>query len=188
MRSRVFPPRAASRPQLRNRIISVASPEFSTEQLLFGAAPGNGAWVTANKALAIPFRISEPCTVYQFGWRNGSGTATDSFDIGIYTTAYAKIITGGGTARSGASSVQWVDVADTVLSVGSYYLVGANNGITSNNITWTTAALNAAAMSLCGITDSADDLYPLPDPLTNMGAAATFTRIPSIFMATRVPF
>jgi hypothetical protein len=129
-------------------------------------------------------------TVYQLGWFNGSGTMTDSFDIGIYDASWNRKVAGGGTARTGVTAVQWVDVTDTFIPVGKYYLVGANNGTTANQMqdfmsaSGVTAVFNAAL----GFFDSATNAYPLPDPLTNMVACATFTVIPMMMMACRVPF
>ncbi len=175
----------------RERIVHMFSPEFGSANL-FMATSGNGsiAWPSANKPIAIPFRVFQGMTVYQLGWQNGSGTMTDSFDIGIYDASWNRKIAGGGTARSGAGNVQWVDVTDTFIPVGKYYLVGANNGTTASQAldvmsgSGITVAFNAAL----GYFDSATNAYPLPNPLTNMVACATFTTIPIMMIACRVPF
>ncbi len=172
----------------RERIVHLGSPEFGCAQFNIGtAAKANLTWPVANKPVAIPFRVFVGMTVYQLGWRNGSGTMTDSFDIGIYDTGFNRKIAGGGTARSGAAAIQWVDVADTYLTVGKYYLAGAGNGITASNATQVVAT-SAVFMAGLGVMDSGTNAYPLPDPLTNMVAAATFTGMPWMAIAARVPF
>ncbi len=175
----------------RGRILHPGSPEFGSSGLsvIGGTGASSGAWFVANKPVAIPFRLSTYATVYQLGWRNGSGTMADSIDVGIYDTSWVRKISTGSTARSGASSVQWVNVADTALAPGDYYLVGANNGTSANNqVFLLSTASTAVLMAALGLFDSATNAVPLPDPLTNMVAAATITRIPSLLIACRVPF
>jgi hypothetical protein len=169
----------------------MASPEFGiANYTIASAASGSTLWPSANKPIAVPFRVFVGMTVYQLGWVNGSGTMTDSFDIGVYDASWNRKVSGGGTARGTLSTTQWVDVTDTFLQVGKYYLVGAGNGITAGQFTsyisvsGQTVTLNASL----GFFDSATNAYPLPDPLTNMVACATFTGVPMMAIAARVPF
>lgn len=187
---RATPNRYAQLPGTRKRFLTTCHSPIFTCQGINAVIPtqANGAWVSANDPLAIPFTISTPLLVCAFGWKNGSGTMTDSFDMGIYTTAFVRLISGGGTARVGASLWQWVDVTDTLIPPGSYYLAAANNGITANNVTFHAAFAVATGMSFMGNLDSATNAYPLPDPLTNMAAAATLTRVPVMGFATRAVF
>lgn len=188
---RTFPQRFGQRRSVNNRILGLGSQIFSCgPQFSAGASAqiGAGAWPTANKAIAMSFRISQSLTVIQLGWWNGSGTMTDSVDIGIFTSEFARLVSGGGTARSGSSSIQFVDVAETVLGPGSYYLAMSNNGTTSNNTEYLDAGLSVSWVGAMGGLDSADDLYPLPDPLTNMTTPSVFTRMPPMFIATRTPW
>jgi hypothetical protein len=182
---RVIPRReAAYGGDLVRRILQISAPQFTVVDLLSYQAglPANGAWPSANKPLVLPFAISQAFTVREFGWRNGSGTMTDSFDIGIYSTGLVRLISGGGTARSGANAWQWVDVTDTTLAAGRYYLAMANSGTTANQAVFS-SSWTAAILSLYGVLDSATNAYPLPDPLTNLVAAATFVRFPVVAIA-----
>jgi hypothetical protein len=175
----------------RERIVHMQSPEFGVANLVAStASTGSTLWPSANKPIAIPFRVFIGMTVYQLGWINGSGTMTDSFDIGVYDASWARKVAGGGTARSGVSTIQWVDVTDTFLQVGKYYLVGSANGVTAGQFTdyMSASGWTAAANATLGFFDSATNAYPLPDPLTNMVACATFTAIPMMQIAARVPF
>lgn len=168
----------------------MASPEFGSANFrLARGVSANLAWPSANKPCAVPFRVFTGMTVYQLGWRNGSGTMTDSFDIGIYDANWNRKVSGGGTARSGPSLIQWVDVTDTFLSPAKYYLVGSNNGTTTSNaISIDGAGTSVGMLAALGCQDSATNAYPLPDPLTNMVPAATFINIPQMVIAARVPF
>ncbi len=173
--------------------LSPASPEFAVSRSLYEFSTGvtqratvaTGTWPTANKPMAVEFWITEPITVYQLGWMNGSGTMTDSVDIGVYDSSYVRQIAGGGTARVTANAIQFVDVADTVLTPGRYRLAMACNGTTaSQQVIWTGPA-DAVTWGMLGAIDSATSAYPLPAPLTNMATAATFTFVPLMFIAAR---
>lgn len=173
----------------RERIIHMGSPEFGLGNLAkLGGASGSQTWSSANKPVGVPFRVFKGMTVYQLAWRNGSGTMTDSMDVGVYDAAFNRKVSGGGTARAGISSIQWVDVTDTFLPVGKYYLVGASNGVTANNAASVIASLSAVMLAGLGCQDSATNSYPLPDPLVGMAAAATFTFVPWMAIGARVPF
>ncbi len=173
----------------RERIIYPNSPEFGSASFVSASFSAiGGPWPSANKPIAVPFRVFKGMTVYQLGWRNGSGTMTDSFDIGIYDSSFNRKVSGGGTARSGVSSVQWVDVTDTYLTPGKYFLAGANNGITASNLVYASSSLAVTLLAGMGFQDSATNSYPLPDPLAGMVPVATFTGIPFMMIAARVPF
>jgi hypothetical protein len=181
-----FPEHAGSS---RERIIHTGSPEFGLASFGVWAGPSaNVTWPSANKPIAVPFRVFKGMTVYQLGWINGSGTMTDSIDIGIYDASWNRKVSGGGTARSGASAIQWVDVTDTFLRAGKYYVVQAGNGVTANQAQAVASAQTTATLQTLQCFDSATNAYVLPDPLTNMVTAGTFTVIPHSRIAARVPF
>ena len=175
--------------QAPSRILTPASPNFSVSRHLLrtgtSIAGNSYAWEAANCPVALKFWLNRPETVYQLGWENGSGTMTDSCDVGIYDTGWARKISTTSTARSGVSSLQFVDVADTALTAGGYWLVMSNTGTTANQQQGSTFYANATMSALAGVYDSATTAEPLPDPLTNMAAAATFTHIPMLVIALR---
>jgi hypothetical protein len=115
--------------------------------------------------------------VTRLGWLNGSTLTTSNFDIGIYTSAWARVVSAGSTARSGASVWQWVDVADTSIGPGDYYLVGAADTTGASRVGGLTLPTAPTGAGI-GLKDSATDAFPLPNPLTNMAAAAVFTTLP----------
>jgi hypothetical protein len=174
----------------RERIIHMGSPEFGIANLAIAQNQGVGtvAWPSTSEPVAVPFRVFKGMTVYQLGWQNGSGTMTDSVDIGIYDASWNRKVSGGGTARSGAAAVQWVDVTDTFLQVGKYYIVQANNGTTASQARTLYGSITTGLAAGLGVFDSATTAYPLPNPLTNMAAATIFTFVPISLIAARVPF
>lgn len=186
---RVMPPRVASLPRTKERIIYPGVLDvFGIAELLNATrASASAAWPSASDPVAIPFAISEASTVFQLGWRNGS-SAGSNWDIGIYTTSFVRLVSAGATVGSGNSAWQWVDVTDTALPIGRYYLALSVDATTANRASLFTTPALATIMALCGVMDSTTNASPLPDPLTNMAPAATFTRIPVCAIATRVPY
>jgi hypothetical protein len=131
---------------------------------------------SASRAMAVPFEIAFPFLVRKVFWMNGTTATTDSCDVGVYTEAGARLVSGGGTAISGANATQEVDVTDTLLRPGRYWLAYSQNGVTATPIasaigaiffraaggaqmaaayvlpaTFTPAAAVSGIMPLCGI-------------------------------------
>lgn len=92
------------------------------------------AWPSANLAIFVPIRVASPCTVYKLAIGAGT-TAAGNFDVGLYDSAGNKLVSSGATAK-GASVEHILDVTDTRIGPGLYYLAmsadGTNNymGIT----------------------------------------------------------
>lgn len=81
----------------------------------------NQAWGTANRAIYIPIRVPRLCTVVKLAFGNGS-TATGNYDIGLYNAAGTRLVSKGSTAKGVTQEMTVVDVADTTISAGTYYL------------------------------------------------------------------
>lgn len=180
-------PKGQARIVPQNIILSPVSPNFSTSEYLKlnnGGTTALAAWFGANKPCAIPFVVNTPFTIMQLGWFNGSAL-TDNFDCGVYDVGFNRLISTGSTARVGATLNQWVDVTDTVLGPGKYWLAGASNGTTANCARGIGAAKTVAVMAQIGMQDSATNSFPLPNPLVGMAAAATMTTVPIMYIAGR---
>lgn len=175
-------------PSIYKRIITPAHKEFSISPAwsLQNGVTLNAA-LSANVPVAMPFALSEGATIFQLGWYNGSSTQSGNVDIGVYDTSWNRKVSGGGTAASGTSVWQWVNVADTSIPSGRYYLVIVRDSAVTHAVAGSPSG--AAIMGLFGVMDSATAAYPLPDPLTNMVSAATASRCPIGAIAfTRNPF
>lgn len=178
-----FPPQG-DQPAPASAIWTPASPNFSTANLLCNIATNSsGAWFSANDPILIPFVVNDPVTVYQLGWFNGSA-AGDSVDVGIYNTSFARLISTGSQTGTGNSTYQFIDVADTVLTPGYYYAAMVMSTTTANRCNFFNTNL-VSALAMAGVLDSSTDALPLPDPITNMAAAATAVSVPVLFIATR---
>lgn len=181
----VFPTPQAGLGLPTNRILFPGSSEFSTGPMI-SAEPGSasGLWISANDPLALPFVLRTAGVVTQLGWLNGSA-AGGGVDLGVYSTSWARLISTGAQTGSGNSAWQWINVTDTPLSAGRYYLVMARDNTTTNRQFFCGHQALTSLMGLMGCQDSATDAYPLPDPLTNMAPCATFTRVPICGVAMR---
>lgn len=178
-------PPPASLPQTVE-IVGTASPIMSTANVasIFGATGVIAvAWPSGNKPFAIPFCLNEPATAYQIGWRNSS--AGNNIDVGIYTRDWVRLVSSGSVATSGNNALQFANITDTILPRGHYYLVVCRDATSGDMYGWTPAP-TLAGNKLMGIMDSGTNAFPLPDPLTNMVRAATFTIMPRMYIALRL--
>lgn len=87
-----------------------------------GAAWGTSAgWPAADRALFFPFFVREFFVAVKGFVMNG-GTVAGNLDIGIYDEAFTRLVSSGTTAQSGTSVLQELDLTDTTLRRGRYYL------------------------------------------------------------------
>lgn len=105
---------------------------------LSGGAPTSAAWESAARVVYFPILVLALATVRRVWWANGatvSGGAT--VEVGIYRDTDgkpgAKIISGSATQGS-ANVVQFVDVTDTALAPGRYWLALMMSSATNTTI------------------------------------------------------
>jgi hypothetical protein len=142
--------------------------------------PTSIAWPTANLAMFVPVALSEAITVVKMAWMNGA-TVSGNVDVGIYDAAGNRLVSIGSTAQAGVTNSQVVDVADTLLSAGRYYL-----GLAMDNITGTmrmSAPDTLGTVKAMGVLQMAA-AFPLP--LAAVFAAAANTRVPQIWASLSV--
>lgn len=166
---------------------ALPSAPFSISGMLIGSgstSSANATWFAANCPVAYPFVVNESVTVAQIGWFNGSAAGGNA-DIGIYDSSWARIVSSGSTACVTNTVPQFVDITDTTLPRGNYYLVLAMDNVTANRYLGYSSISSAPILNLCGVQDSATTAFPLPDPLTNMAGAATVTDPPLVFISLR---
>lgn len=184
---KITPPRLTERPRSARRIIGPWTPEFGAQAVFVNpnVAVSNGTWPSASKPVAIPFRLSQAMIVDRLGWRNGTSPGS-LWDIGIYDTAFNRKVSAGNTAGSG--TIQIVDVTDTALPAGKYYLALVMNATTASRAGMIATTSSIPLLAFCGLMDSSTNASPLPDPLTNMVANTQFVRIPWFAIYGRDPF
>ncbi len=91
--------------------------------------PASTAWPTANKAFLFPFRLSSPIIILNMFVMNGA-TAADNLDVGIYTEDFTLLVSSGSTAQAGTNAIQTLNITDTQLGAGVFYLAMAMDGTT----------------------------------------------------------
>lgn len=161
---------------MRQNISAISETSFAepVAWMWSGNTPTGTAWPLANKAIGIPFQVTETVTAYTFGAGTGA-TAGGNFDIAIYSGT-TRVVSLGSTART-ASAWTTYDIADTVLSPGTlYYLAMAADGVDSYSAWATTQVYFAEA---CGIVEALA-AFPLPNPITWTLPTGTFVPAPLI--------
>lgn len=144
---------------------------------LYGGGQASAAWPSANRAYFVPFVTNQTTTIMQLFIVNGS-TASGNFDIGIYDDNGTKIVSSGSTAQSGTSVIQAVDITDTMIGAGRYYLALSMNGTTGTNQSFSTAAAQNQAMG----TFLAASAFALPATVTLAQNTTAF--IPNFGLST----
>lgn len=156
---------------------SVLSTAMSQAGLNQNVAPASTAWPAANLAIFVPVRLPVSAIVYRLVVGAGS-TAAGNFDVGIYDSAGNRLVSSGATAK-GASVEQIIDVSDTMLGPGIYYLAMSADG--TNNYSMITPSgtspIPLQKTRLSGVMN-VGSAYTLPASVTY--AAATNVAFPVI--------
>lgn len=85
---------------------------------------GSAVWPSANLAMYVPFIVTEPAIALQMFTMNGA-TANGTIYVGIYTEDGTRLVTATAT-QTGTTQPQTFDIADTLLSTGTYYMALAS--------------------------------------------------------------
>jgi hypothetical protein len=89
----------------------------------------SAAWVNANRAIYVPFRIPMAVLCNQMFTYNGA-TASNNIDIGLYDHTGKRLVSMGSTAQSGTNAIQLFNIADLWLGPGLFYMAMAMDGAT----------------------------------------------------------
>ena len=163
----------------QGRFITTADAEFGFSPICALAATTiSGSWASANDPVGVPFRLSEALVVTHLGWRNGSA-AGSNHDIGIYDANWNLLVSTGSIGPAAASSL-WniVDVTDTPIPAGRYYLTYVVNATTANRARYWSISSSLVLTTMMGLKETATDSFPLPSTLGSMGDPVTITRVP----------
>lgn len=138
------------------------------------AVPASATYESANRAVYLPLTLAAPCVVRRVWWANGAtATGGATIEVGVYSdNGYkpgTKLISGSAT-QSGATSVQFVDVTDTALPAGLYWLAIVSSSATNTTIFRTAVTLVNYDASFRFEQDSAS---PLPSTATPVETTTT---------------
>lgn len=92
----------------------------------------SNTYPATNRALGYMICLSDYYLVRKVWWCNGTTATTDSADVAVYNEAgTTRLVAAGSTAIATANVVQEVDVTDTLLPPGRYWVVYNQNGTTA---------------------------------------------------------
>lgn len=130
-------------------------------------------WIAANVVIYVPFVIPEAAVARKMAWSNGSAVA-GNVDVGIYDSAGNRLVSSGSTAQAVIGAVQVVDITDTLLSRGQYYMamVSDTSGVTQK---FNAAAPLAPLAASWGLLEQAAVTLPLATN-ANPATFAKYTR------------
>lgn len=143
-------------------------------------APTDVVWQTANQAIYVPFTLERAQTIYQVGWLNGATATTGTHEIGVYNADGTTKIISGAAAGGTVSVIQKVDVTDTILQPGLYWLAMTNTSTAGHWWSYSPAAPQVASLGI--LTQATAN--PLPSSAT-FAISQTITRIPVGFLQCR---
>lgn len=124
------------------------------------------AWPANNKAYFYPFTLGIWVTVYQLFFWVGA-TSSGTIDVGIYDDQKNKIITAGSTAMSATiNTVQTLNVTDTVLAPGDYFVAGVCSTTGGTCFRAGNAAADEIFLATGVAYEQAVGSSTLPDPCT----------------------
>lgn len=156
-------------PLLSHHRVTLSTMSLASLAPNFGAnTPGSAAWPAANRAIYIPFKVSEPILVKRLFVYNGA-TASGNADIGIYSSRAAdrlpdvRLVSAGSTAQAGTSDLQVFDVTDTWLGPGLFYWAFALDNTTGTVTRLNFGGTREGQLSGCMMQSSA---LPLPAAAT----------------------
>lgn len=114
---------------------------------LLGQTPyiATSTYPTANLAIYTPVVFTDLGVVKKL-WVASSTIGTGNFDVGLYNSAGTRLVSTGSTAKGTTTTEQIVDVTDTTVLPGLYYIgFNCSNNTDSFNVTTTTAPYLAAS-------------------------------------------
>lgn len=149
---------------------------FSWESLTVAQAgsgvPASAVWIAANRAVFIPFRLTDSITVVKMFMLNGA-TVSGNIDVGIYDALGTRLVSKGSTAQAGINAIQEFDITDTRLGPGLFYMASAMDNATGTVLR---KSVNGIILRTAGLFQMAS-AFPLP-------ATATFAANSGSFLPT----
>lgn len=159
-----------------NAICSVGPNTLAWEHyLVANATATGGTWVTANRALFVPFWVEQPFVAKKIGV-NVTATAAGNVDVGIYDLFGNRLVSAGSIAVGGVG-LQTFDITDTLLVPGTYFMAMVVS--TTTTVAFLRSSPTFMLAQISGCRQMASGGPPLP-------AVATFTTIQSGFLPIMV--
>ena len=157
---------------------------YSAATTLFplnSTAPASTAWPSANLAIFVPIRVSRRMIAYKMAIGAGA-TAAGNFDVGIYDVGGNRLVSSGATAK-GASAEQIINITDTQIGPGLYYLALSANG-TNNYMMVTPSGTSPVPLQkarLYGTLEAATS-YTLPATATMVARTGALIPMVAVYL------
>lgn len=153
------------------------------EQIIGDYAIGGGglgwstaaAWPANNRALYMPFTLESQATAFKIGLI--VGTQSGNLDVGIYDLSSVRLVSSGSTAVA-AAGIQIVDIADTALQPGHYYLAMS---CSTTGAQFNRAAPIAQSIRVLGMREESLGSVTLPNPATMSNPSSAYMPWVTIF-------
>jgi hypothetical protein len=150
---------------------------YGTWPLNFNDAAG-GAYPSAERAIFSPVWVPQASIVTQIAWRVGFASS-GNVDVGIYDEHGVKLVSTGSVAVGPINTTQLVDVTDTLLMPGAYYLALVADDDTARFFRSTGSGQRTIGVM------SQDSAFPLPATANMQPTAINWC--PWISCTTKIP-
>lgn len=134
-------------------------------------------WVT-NLSVLVPFCVDTPSVAKKM-WYYGGGSASGNVDIGIYNESGTLLVSSGSTSHGAFG--QNVDITDTTLAPGFYYMAIAKDGTTLLGGSAPAVAV-AEAIGVCNIASN----FPLANGTPAVASNALLPNVGVLLRATNI--
>lgn len=159
--------------------LASASSPLSAQQKRTTPVTSSITWTTANLAVFCPFVVPYAVTAYQMAVENGA-TLNGNIDVGIYDVLANRLVSSGSVAQAGASAIQTVDITNTLLEPGSYFMALVSDSTTATFFGSAAGDMTIQFLRSVGCQEQGT-AFPLPDPA--VFANPSRANMPSIAVA-----
>lgn len=147
----------------------------------------SAVWPTADLAMYIPFALHAPAIVKELWWYNGA-SVSGTVDAAVYNEdGTQRLFSAGAPSQAGTSAPQAVDITDTLLLPGRYWM-GLVLGNTTGTFVRLTGVTNIpAAQKFFGMQQQALGSTAMPSSTTFAAASNNYIPIMGLNLETAGP-
>lgn len=110
-------------------ILSIGPFGIGVELAVTSPSESTVAWSAANRAIFVPFRVTETFTAIRISLR--TEFQSGNLDVGIYDSSLNRKVSSGSTPCPAAGATVAIAIASTVLPPGQYYMAVAFDNATA---------------------------------------------------------
>lgn len=149
-------------------------------RLLAATIPQGANYPAANITIGIPFGVGQPILVRKL-WVQNQTPVAGNIDLGIFLPDGTLVVNKGSTASAGTNTIQELDITDTTLMPGRYYLGMTSDTSAATQKIFSTALASAGLASAAGVLQAAQG----PALASVTWATCAQTQIPYIGLSAR---